>query len=466
MPWLLIKRATVFLVLFFSASLFADEYSLAKSFNLKGLFNDNATLEPDAKGDRYGGTGVARFELSKLTDVSRLVGDISLEANNYNLVSYSTFDQLMNVSYTRSNERGSWGVSGNYTRDSTRALDPEDQGLDFSGLIDSRIFSKRLNANWNRGINEKNTIAWSADVSDVEYESDFRNGYLYSQTSILWQYFVNERMRLQANIAYSGLDSDQTTNLVSSPLFFDALTSGVFTIDETLFLIDSCRRGSNQIALLGEIIYGPDNGIEPWSCFEERLTDNTQSTVQLQLGIYYKLTEKIVLDVLLGRSEVDTKSETVFLNVPPLGESSGQRIDTIESDDKGAVFRGNIKYTSESWWAALNISRNTSVNSNSVLSLLTEVGLDTRWRVNQRHSIGSGLKWSQQEASSQAGDIFFDRDLVIATLRYDFNFSREWRFSALYRFNDQVRAGQDNHGRSNQLALIVSWRPSTNTWSW
>ena len=163
---------------------------------------------------------------------------------------------------------------------------------------------------------------------------------------------------------------------------------------------------------------------------------------------------------------MDTKSETVFLNVPPLGESSGQRIDTIESDDKGAVFRGNIKYTSESWWAALNISRNTSVNSNSVLSLLTEVGLDTRWRVNQRHSIGSGLKWNQQEASSQAGDIFFDRDLVIATLRYDFNFSREWRFSALYRFNDQVRAGQDNHGRSNQLALIVSWRPSTNTWSW
>ena len=466
MPWPLIKRVTVFSVLFLSHSLFASEYSLAKSFSLNGLFNDNATLAANAKGDRYGGTGVAKFKLSKLTSVSQFVGDITLEANEYNLVSYSTFDQLMNLSYTRSNQKGSWGVSANYNRDSARALDPEDQGLDFSGLIDSRIFSKRLNANWNRGINEKNTVAWNASVSDVEYESDFRNGYLYGQTSMLWQFFVSERMRLQANLAYSVLDSDQTSNLVSSPLFFDALGAGVFTIDETIFLIDSCRRGVNQIALLSEIIYGPNSGIEPWSCFEERLTDNTQSTVQLQLGVYYMLTERLVLDVLIGGSEVDTENETVFLNVPPLGEVSGQRIDVNEGNDQGTVYRGSLEYIGESWQSSLNLSRSTSVNSNSALSLVTQASLDARWRLNQHHSFGTSLSWNQQEASSQAGDIFFDRDLIIAMLRYDYNFNQEWKFSALYRLNDQIRAGQSAHARSNQFALTVAWRPDTNKWSW
>ena len=177
MRWLRIKNITAFTVLCLSQALTAGEYSLSKSFGLKGLFSDNATLSPGAKSKRYGGTGVAKFKLSKATGTSQLVGDIALDVNDYNLDSYNTFDQSINVSYSRFNERGSWGLSGNYTRDSTRALDPEDQGLDIAGLIDSRIFSKRLNTNWNRRINEKNSIAWNAGVSEVEYESDFRNGY-------------------------------------------------------------------------------------------------------------------------------------------------------------------------------------------------------------------------------------------------------------------------------------------------
>lgn len=465
MRWLWIKNITVFAVLCLSQTLTASEYSFSQSVGLKGLFNDNTSLLPNTKNERYGGTGVAKFQLTKRTSASQLLGNITLEANNYNLESYNTFDQLMNISYTRVSEKGSWGVSGNYSRDSTRTLDPEDQGLDFSGLIDSRIFSKRLSANWNRNINEKNTFAWNFDVSNIEYESDFRNGYIYGQTSLLWQHFVSERMRLQANMAYSALDTDQTKSVVSSPIFIDALDAGVFTVDQTLFLIDSCRSGSNEIALLSEIIYGLGNAIEPWPCFEERLSSNMQSTAQLQLGVYYMLTEKLVLDILIGQSEVDTESETVFLNVPPLGGVSGQRVDSIKGDDRGSVYKSSLEYTTEAWRSALRVSRDTSVNSNSVLSLVTQASLDTRWRLNQYHSIGGMLSWTKQEASRQGGNVFFDRDLVIAMLRYDYNFSEDWKLTTLYRLNDQIRVGQDDHGRSNQLAVIVTWKPMANKWS-
>lgn len=465
MSWLQIKKVTFFVAVFFSHSIVASEYTFTKSIGLKGLFNDNASLLPNTKNNRYGGTGVAKFNLSKRTDNSQLIGDINLSANNYNLESYNTFDQVMSVSYTRIGEKGSWGLSGNYNRDSTRSLDPEDQGLDFSGLIDTRIFSKRISANWNRRINEKNTVAWNAVVSDVEYESDFRNGYVYGQTSLLWQYYVSERLRLQANMAYSVLDTDQTSNLVSSPLFLDALAGGIFTVDQTIVLIDGCRVGSNQIALFSEILYGPDNGIDPWPCFEERFSDNTQSTKQLQLGIYYMLTENLVLDLLAGRSIVDTESELSFLNVPPLGDLTGQRIERTENDDKGSVFKGSLEYIGSSWRSALRVSRDTTVNSNSALSLVTKVSWDMRWRLNQYHSIGGTLSWTQQEASSKSGNVFFDRDLAVAMLRHDYDFAEDWKLTTLYRLNDQVRLGQDDHGRSNQLAVIVTWKPTVNMWS-
>ena len=462
----LIKKVAVFWMICVSCSLAASEYSLTKSVTLKGLFNDNVTLSPNVKSERYGGTGVAAFQLSKMTEISQLAGDISLKANNYNLASYNTFDQVINISYTRQSEAGSWGLSGSYNRDSTRNLDPEDESLDFSNSIDSRIFSSRVNANWNRSINEKNVLAWSANISDVEYESDFRNGYVYGQTSLLWQHYLSDRMRLQSNVAYSRVETDPTNNLVSSPLFFDALESGVFNIDETILLIDLCRSGINQIALLNEIVNGPSDDFESWSCFEERFSDNTQSTMQLQLGIYYRLTQRLVLDVLIGQSSVSSESKTVFLNVPPLNETSGQRVDSQKSDDRGAVYEGSIEYSGDTWSSSFQVSRNTSVNSNSALSLVTQVRFDTQWRFNQYNSISSSISRNWQESSSQAGNVFFDRDQTVGSLRYNYIFSESWQLTAVYRLKDQMIKGREDRGRSNQVALIVAWKPTANKWSW
>ena len=462
----LIKTSVIFWLILASCSLVASEYSLTKSVSLKGLFNDNVTLSPDVKSDRYGGTGIAAFQLSKVNEISQLAGDISLKVNNYNLASYNTFDQVINISYTKQSEAGSWGVSGNYSRDSTRTLDPEDESLDFSNSIDSRIFSSRLSANWNSSINEKNVLAWNASVSDVEYESDFRNSYVYGQTSLLWQHFISERMRLQGNAAYSRLATDATSNLEVSPLFFDALDEGVFSIDETIFLIDSCSSGVNQIALLNEIVNGPSDDFEPWSCFEEKLSENTQTTVQLQLGIYYMLTQRLVLDLLVGQSSANSESKAFFLNVPPLNETSGQRVDTQKNDDQGSVYQGSIEYSGESWNSGFRVSRNNSVNSNSTLSLVTKASFDAQWRFDRYQSITGRISYSEQESSSQAGNVFFARDQLVESLSYKYAFAEDWEFITVYSLRDQLIAGRKDHGRNNQVAFIVAWKPTANKWSW
>lgn len=461
----LIKTAAIFWMTLASCSLVASEYSLTKSVTLKGLFNDNVTLSPNVKSGRYGGTGIAAFQLSKVTEISQLAGDISLKANNYNLASYNTFDPVINISYTKQSENGLWGVSGNYSRDSTRTLDPEDENLDFSNSIDSRIFSSRLSANWNRSINEKNRLAWSANISDVKYESDFRNSYVYGQTSLLWQHFISERMRLQGNAAYSRLATDATSTLVASPLFFDALDEGVFSIDETIFLIDSCSSWVNQIALLNEIVNGPSDDFEPWSCFEERLSENTQTTVQLQLGVYYMLTQRLVLDLLVGKSSANSESKASFLNVPPLNEISGQRVDTQKNNDQGSVYQGSIEYSGESWSSGFRVSRNNSVNGNSTLSLVTQTSFDAQWRFDQYNSISGSISHNKQESSGQAGNVFFARDQIVASLRYNYAFAEGWQLTTVYRLKDQLIAGREDHGRSNQVAIIVAWRPAANKWS-
>lgn len=464
---LFLKKAAVFFVMYVSVSVSASEYSLAKSITLKGLFNDNIALSPRFERERYGETGIAAFQLSRATELSKLSADISLKANNYNLDSYNTFDQVVNVSYSKQSEIGSWGLSANYSRDSISTLDPEAERVDFSNSIDSRIYSSRLNANWNRSLNEKNQIAWRANISDVEYESEFRSDYIYGQTSLLWQYLISDRLRLQSNVAYSQVETDPSKTLVSNPLFFDALEDGVFDLNETFLLIDLCRSGINQIALLNEIVNGPSDDFESWSCFEERFTETKQSTVQWQLGIYYMLTQRLVLDVLGGESSVESEFKSFFLNVPPIGETSGQRVDARNDDNnRGSVYQGSIKYSGESWSSGIEFSRKTSVNSISELSLVRRASFNAQKRFNRYHAVSGSVGHNKQESSREAGNTFFARDQIVASLRYNYTFAEHWQLTAVYGFRDQVIEGQEDHARSNQVALIVAWRPGVSQWSW
>jgi len=454
-----IIRGLILCLFVTSTNISASEYSLGKSVNVRTYYSDNSGLSAVNKVERYGETGALSFNLSRTTEISRFTGALLLEVNNYNIKSYSTFDQRGNVDYTRNNERGSWGFGVTYDRDSISSYEDTEQNFDLQNQIDTQVLSQSLRANWNRQLDEKNILALNANVTDVAYESAFRNDYRYGQSSLLWQHYLSDRMRLQANLSYSLFDSESTSGLSVSPLFNDAIIDGDLSVNDALFLIEACRAGFN---LIDQISGG---ALTPWQCFEELERDNLQSTLKLQLGIYYVWNENFTLDLLYGDSAVKSELEQTYINLPPLGETEGQRVTSDTGEDGGATYQGSLNYSGERLQSTLSASRNESVNSNSVLSLNTQIGLDVQFRFNRYHKLASGIEWYRQENSGFSGAEFYDRDIASLTLSHTFGISKNWTLTSVYRFKDLSRARQSAHGRGNDFFLSVRWSPAKTSWS-
>jgi hypothetical protein len=442
-----------------STNISASEYSLGKSVNVRAYYADNSGLSTVNKVERYGETGALSFDLSRMTEISRFTGGLLLEVNNYNIKSYSTFDQRGNVDYTRNNERGSWGFGVTYDRDSISSYEDTEQNFNLQNQIDTQVLSQSLRANWNRQLDEKNVLALNASVTDVAYESAFRNDYRYGQSSLLWQHYLSDRMRLQANLSYSLFDSESTSSLSVSPLFNDAIIDGDLSVNDALFLIEACRAGFN---LIDQISGGT---LTPWQCFEELERDNLQTTLKLQLGIYYVWNENLTLDLLYGDSSVKSELEQTYINLPPLGGSEGQRVTSDTGEDGGATYQGSLNYSGERLQSTLSASRNESVNSNSVLSLNTRVGLDVQIRLNRYHALASGIEWYRQENSGFSGAEFYDRDISSVMLSYSYRISSYWSLRSVYRFKDLSQARKSAHGRGNEFHLSVKWSPAKTSWS-
>jgi len=455
----LIIRGLVFWLFIVSTNISASEFSLNKKVNLRASFADNSSLSTVNKNERYGGTAALSFDVSRMTETSRLNGGLLLEINNYNIKSYSTFDQRGNFEYTKNNERGSWGISGVYDQDSISSFEDTEQNFGLQNQIDTQVLSQSLSANWNRQMDEKNLLALNGSITDVAYETVFRNDYRYGQSSLLWQHFLTDRIRLQANISYSLFDSESTSGLSVSPLFDDAIAVDALSQNDALFLIEACQAGFN---LIDQISGG---ALTPWQCFEELERDNLQSTLKLQLGIYYVWNENLTLDLLYGDSSVKSELEQTYINLPPLGESEGQRVTSDTGEDGGATYQGSLNYSGERLQSTLSASRNESVNSNSVLSLNTRIGLDVQLRLNKYHSLASGIEWYRQENAGFSGAELYDRDIASVRLSYRYSVSRDWSFTSSYRFKDLSRPQQELHGRGNDFVLSVSWHPAKVSWS-
>lgn len=454
-----IFRGILFGLCFTNHFLAASEYSFGQQVSLKTYFADNLSLSTINKDERYGGTGAVNFDLSRATEISSLGTEFLLEANNYNIKSYSTFDQRAKIDYTKINERGSWGLNGSYDRNSTRELEEASQSFGPREQIDSRVLSKSIGANWNWQFDEKNVFAMNFNATDVAYESEFRSGYEYGQGSLLWQYFWSNRLRLQANVSYSLFDSEDSSVNFLSPLFQDVIDAGLLSLDDASFLVSACQAGIN---LTDQVAGGT---LEPWDCFEELESDRRQSTEAFQLGIYYVFSEKLALDFLYGKSFSDSEQSATYINLPSVNGGEGPRINSQKDDDDGVTYQGSINYSNERLQSAFNISSDEGVNGNGTLSLNTRVSLNTKFKFNRRHFVSSDLQWYRLENSGFSGADFYDRDIMSSTLSYGYNVTENWSLACTYRFQDLYRVRQETHGRGNEFTLSAYWNPNKMSWS-
>ena len=453
----LILRGLVFSFFVVSTAVSASEYSLGKTVKLRSSYSDNFGLSANKKDERYGTTGALSLDLSRITEVSQFSGALLLEVNSYNIKSYNTFDQRANFNYTRANKRGSWGFGGTYDSDSISSYDVTEQSFDIDSQIDTRVISQSFSANWNRQLNEKNLLAVNASLTDVDYESVFRGDYRYGQSNFLWQYFLTDRIRFQANVTYSVFDPDNRSSFAVSPLFIDEIKALNLPASQEEALIENATIGFCQVTIIGA----------PWPCAEIFEADNRRGTLNWKLGIYYALTERLTLDALYGRSSVRSKLVKTYINLPSQSGGDGPRTESeIKDDDDGVVYQASLRYSGERFRSTLSASRNNeNVNSNSQLSLNTKVALDTRFRLNRYHTVSSGIEWYRQENSGFSNAEFSDRDIASAKLSYKFEIFTDWSLISVYRLKYLSLARQTSHSLGNEIVFSIRWLPNRVSWS-
>lgn len=444
------KALCIAVFLMGQSNVIAAEYSIDNDITLTGRFDDNARLSVGFKDELYGNVLANSLDFRRSTEKSSLTAALDLENNSYNIDAYSTFDQRLNLRYVRAGERGSWNISGTVDRDSTRDTETTTQGSGTFDLFDSRITSNQLAFGWNRNLTDRHVVTWDTNASFVQYENDRRVDYKFGNSSLLWQYILSERFRLQANASYNLLDSEAIDSPSITPVLTDLIGNSNFDQNAVVSAINDCEPGSfiNQIR-----------------CFEPRILDNEQSTTRLQLGVYYLITENLTLDILVGQSTVDTDSVETFIELPAQGSTTGTRIDKQNGKNDGVTYSMDLGYSAENKEVSLTASSSNSVNSNGVLVLTTSVGLEGHWRLTPRQDLFGSVGYFDQETSSDGLGLFDDRKLATLRFRYRYRFSEEWSGGFIYRLDEQKRSTQDRKAYSNEWALTLAWRPTTLKWS-
>lgn len=449
--------AFLFVLLLASTTAMAAEYSLGQETSLTGRFDDNSRLTVGFKDELYGGFLSHRANLARSTERDSLDINLDMDANEYNINAFSTFDYLGSINYQRTNERGFWNIGVSHSRDSTRDSESESDGSGVFDLINTRVENNRLNLGWNHNLNTRNVLNWTLTAVGARYESERRTDYQYGDSGLLWQYIVSERLRLQTNFSYSVLDTDATTGFGLSPLIQDEVDSGNISQEDGDSVTDACLSGFITDLVSSLFI--------PRFCFESRQLDNEQSTIRAQLGVFYILHENLSLDLLVGQSTVDTDSEETFLFLPGQGGTI-PRVETISSKNDALTYSLNMTYAlDDRRTIELNASSANSVNSNGILVLTTTAGIEGRWPINDKHSIFGRIAWFEQETSSGRAGVFNDRELATMIWRYRYRINKEWSVGAMYRIDEQNRLTQDRKAYSNEWSLTLAWRPTERKWS-
>ena len=458
-----VSAAVLIAVSTITSSAMAVEYSLDGNIGLLSRASDNVRLSLDSKEDFHGVLLTPSATLLRRSERSRLSSAVHLQSSHYNLSGYSTFDQRLAVDYSRQSERAQWRVGASADRDSTREAELTGAGAGVFETVASRVNYSNGYFSWVGSLDARQSLTWRSDINTARYDSERFSDYDYGNTSLLWQYALNDRLQLQASTAYAQLRSDNQ-NISISPLFGAVLDEGA-AISAVLNEIDRCQLDESSQATFDIAM-----GAVAFPCFERVASDNRQQTVRGQLGLYYQLTPRLTADILLGRTRVGTKMSASYPDLPEeIGVDTSVEVNyagnMLDRSNSGTTYSASLNYDDEAFLYRLSASASNEANSSGMLVLNTRVVFDTNWRLDERRSLLFDISWLEQRLSSEQNDLVNGRELFGLRGRYHHRLDANWSVTGGYRFYDQRRSGRSEHARSNEVSLTVSWRPTTLKWS-
>lgn len=381
----------------------AAEWSYQPAVSLRGEYNDNILLTPQAHDTVWGVTVSPSLRLRGRSETLDVSGDFRLNINRYEGMSgLDSEDQIFRLDVARQGELDRLALAASLVRDSTLASELVDTGLATARRQRRKL---ALDPSWQRSLDQRTSLGLSYSLADVRYEDtigtqlvDYRN----QGVSVGVTRQLTEREQGSLAVSYSR---------------YESLPGGQFESDQAGLRLGYARS------------------------FTERLRGD--------LGIGYRHTDT----TLHSQALVCSGPIVAGLCVGTLSPVAS----TVKADSHGWLLDLNLEHTLETGSVAVKLSRESLPTGLGALAERDRVLLSYMRKLSPTLSLGldaSAYQTRFLEAAYRASDSRYYR----LEPRLVWRLSPEWSLEGRYWHALQQYDVGANDARVNGLFLTLSYQ--------
>ena len=393
----------------------AREIYIQPSVNIRTIYDDNRRMVTSSNS---GGAGKSVYGV-----ISDALARIGVRSNQYDVALNSKFslrryDSDVNLdseniyldltSNYKLSERTQFGLTGNYTRDTTLTSE-----LLVTGLVkDNRIRHK-----------------WSLGPQ--------------------WSYMLSKRQSLQAS--YTHLDISYAKSAGRSRLvdYTTDTASLTYNMQWTALL-------RNYISLSWLSFQVPDSNRQLSNVVSKHTSrDTTQYSISI--GADYQFLPTWNASFMVGERFSSAKSDSIILvsGRPVFGTHS-----TSSSSNQGLIFSFSINKQFEVGKAGLSYSRSTSASGYGRLQVFErlQANFDHKITDHLRFALRGGINKTSSSSNSNTRNSTSNRTYYHVTPTLSWIFNRQLKLSAGYRYRKQKYANNNEAAISNAVFLNFNYQ--------
>ncbi len=396
--------------------------------------NDNTRL---SDSDRQSLAGLfltprAAYQRDNGIDKIRLDSEVSL--SRFNRSQYDIESHSATANYSRTLQRHTFTLALESARQPTRITEIDDTG-NSDGAASHRDDSGG-SLSWQYLLDPNNLVQLSGAFQSTRYASDEFSDFDYYNLASAWQRSLSTRLSLQSQLYYTQFESGFSQRFSLSPQIVD-----------------------------NTVVFPPVA-----SAAGEVTTEST--TLGLQLGFEWQLTEKLATTFNAGTAAVDTEQiiDIPVARVPVQGSDDaifGGR-QSADSDSQTYTFESEISYQQETGRLALSASRSTQASGNGSLTEFDNLTLTFERELSERSQLNTRLRAGRRRTLD--GDIISlsdqNRRFYDSSISYRLRFAETWWASVSLRYQTQEFPDRENSGSAEALSglVAITYRPRLRIW--
>tara|TARA_B100002019_G_scaffold167183_1_gene144551 strand:- start:1280 stop:2581 length:1302 start_codon:yes stop_codon:yes gene_type:complete len=424
-------RVLIIMTYFFSQELSATRYTLDHSISLLGRYEDNISFSDVEKKNASAGIIDIYGSLSQSTPISEMNIFLNMNSTSYTDSVYNIDTQSFGFFYNRGFENGSWSLRGSEANRSDREINLALGGGDLASE-DYQVDTQGLNFNFQNNLSERQNISIDIGFQGNDYEYPTRSDYDYWSSSTLWQFVINQRLRLQGRVSYSNYLQKEK----SSEVFFDLSGFGQPYTEENH---EQCRQGETLP-----------------NCGYVRKTSFEQKNKGLQLGVYYIFNELISFDSLIGLSKIDN----IFYDLQEYyPKDNGIFVDNgSESNETSTTYQVNLYHKKETVDSTLSASSSNRIGGDGEVSPTVEYSLSNKWQLDDKQSLVSELGYLDRSLfNTTQGDKVKTKKIMIS---YSYDINPYWLVDISYTHMKRSKpTPNDFNASNNRIMFSIKWAP-------